>query len=44
VYTDELFDLYVRYEKAVHKKDRDKDQLKRFICSSPVFDPNNPDD
>jgi arginyl-tRNA--protein-N-Asp/Glu arginylyltransferase len=34
----------VKYEKAVHKKDRDKDQLRRFVCSSPVFDPANPED
>ena len=31
--------MYQRYEKHVHKKDRDKEQLKRFLCSSPVFDP-----
>jgi hypothetical protein len=29
---------------AVHKKERDADQLKRFVCSSPVFDPSNPED
>ena len=23
--TDELYDMYVRWEKAVHKKDRDRD-------------------
>jgi len=28
----------------VHKKDRDKDQLKRFLCSSPIYDPENPTD
>ena len=28
----------------MHKKDRDKDQLKRFVCSSPVYDPENPED
>ena len=44
LYTDELYDVYKRYEMAVHKKERDKDQLKRFVCSSPVFDPNNPED
>jgi len=38
MYTEELFDVYTRYEKHVHKKDRDRDQLKRFVCSSPVFD------
>ena len=30
--------MYNRYEKAVHDKDRDRDQLKRFVCSSPVYD------
>ena len=39
LYTDELYDVYKRYEMAVHKKERDKDQLKRFVCSSPVYDP-----
>lgn len=29
---------------AVHKKDRDREQLKRFVCSSPVFDPNGHED
>ena len=36
--------MYTKYEKHVHKKDRDRDQLRRFFCGSPVFDPNNPDD
>ena len=44
MYTEELFEMYVRYEKAVHKKDRDEEQLKRFVCSSPIFDPENEDD
>ena len=43
LYTEELFEMYTRYEKAVHKKDRDRDQLKRFVCSSPVYDPDHPD-
>ena len=29
---------------AVHKKERNQDQLKRFVCSSPVYDPNNEED
>lgn len=33
--------MYVRYEKAVHKKDRDRSQMTRFVCSSPVYDPEN---
>ena len=39
VYTDELYEMYSKYEKAVHNKERDKEQLKRFVCSSPVYDP-----
>ena len=39
VFTEELFQMYEKYEKAVHKKVRDREQLKRFVCSSPVFDP-----
>jgi arginyl-tRNA--protein-N-Asp/Glu arginylyltransferase len=44
LYTDELYEVYKKYEMAVHKKERDKDQLKRFVCSSPVYDPKNDDD
>lgn len=38
VFTDEFFELYKRYEKHVHKKDRDKAQLERFLCNSPLYD------
>lgn len=41
VFTEELYGVYEKYEKAVHKKDRDRDQLRRFVCSSPVYDPFN---
>lgn len=44
MYTEELYEIYERYEKAVHKKDRDREQLRRFVCSSPVFDPLNDED
>lgn len=44
LFTEELFELYNKYEIAVHKKERDRDQLKRFFCSSPVYDPNNYED
>jgi arginyl-tRNA--protein-N-Asp/Glu arginylyltransferase len=40
MFTEELYALYVRYEQFVHKKDRERDQLKRFLCNSPVYDPN----
>jgi arginyl-tRNA--protein-N-Asp/Glu arginylyltransferase len=38
MFTEELYELYIRYEKAVHKKDRERDNLKRFLCNSPVYD------
>ena len=44
VFTEELYSVYRKYELAVHKKERDRDQLKRFVCSSPVIDPQNPED
>ena len=34
--------MYQRYEMAVHKKERDRDQARRFVCSSPVYDSNDP--
>jgi len=40
MFTDELYQLYKKYELAVHKKERPPDQLNRFICSSPVYDQN----
>lgn len=38
MFTNELYELYLKYEKHVHKKDRDKGQLKRFLCNSPLYD------
>ena len=38
MYTDEFFELYKRYEMHVHKKERDKSQLERFLCNSPLYD------
>ena len=38
MFTEELYDLYKRYEIAVHKKDRERENLKRFLCNSPVYD------
>ena len=37
-----MLDVYTRYEKAVHKKERGEDDLKRFVCASPLYDPNDP--
>ncbi len=41
MFTDALYQLYKRYELAVHGKEREADQLKRFLCNSPVYDPTN---
>ena len=39
MFTEELFQLYLKYEKAVHGKDREATNLQRFLCNSPIFDP-----
>ncbi|CDW91315.1 arginyl-trna--protein transferase 1 [Stylonychia lemnae] len=38
-YTEEFYNLYAKYEKTIHKKDREPTNLKRFLCNSPVYDP-----
>jgi len=38
MFTEEVFEVYKRYEKAVHKKDREKSNLVRFLCNSPLYD------
>lgn len=44
VFTEELYEVYEKYEKAVHKKDHVPDDIKSHLCGSPAFDPENPDD
>ena len=39
VYTDETFDIYNRYEKHVHKKERTSKEMHNHICCSPVYVP-----
>jgi arginyl-tRNA--protein-N-Asp/Glu arginylyltransferase len=39
IFTEEFFEVYKKYELAVHKKERTPDQVLRFLCNSPVFDP-----
>ena len=39
VFTEELYALYKRYEKHVHKWDATRRKLKWFLCNSPLFDP-----
>ena len=38
VYSDEVFEVYKKYEKHVHKKDREVEIFKRTVCCSPVYD------
>ena len=39
VFTEELYALYKRYESHVHKKEKTPSQLNRFLCNSPLYDP-----
>lgn len=39
VFTDEIFDIYKRYELAVHKREVKPEDLKSHLCNSPVYDP-----
>ena len=39
VYTEELFEVYKRYELAVHGKERNPSNLVGHLCNSPVYDP-----
>mmetsp|Transcript_21662 Transcript_21662/g.29025 ORF Transcript_21662/g.29025 Transcript_21662/m.29025 type:complete len:129 (+) Transcript_21662:1224-1610(+) len=38
MFTEELYELYKRYELAVHGKERVKANLCRFLCNSPLYD------
>jgi len=40
MFNEEMYELYKKYELAVHNKERPPDQMNRFICSSPVYDEN----
>ena len=39
MFTDEIYDLYSRYEKAVHDRETKPDDLVTHLCNSPVYDP-----
>ena len=39
MFTDELFELYKKYEKAVHNRDVNESNLKTHLCNSPVYHP-----
>jgi hypothetical protein len=34
-----MFELYQKYEKAVHERDVTPESLKSHLCNSPVYDP-----
>lgn len=38
MFTEEFFEVYKKYEKAVHNKDRVPANVKSFLCNSPVYD------
>lgn len=38
-YSDEVFDIYCKYELAVHGKVRDRAFFERHLCNSPLYDP-----
>jgi len=44
LFSEELLDVYSRYEMAVHKKERGADDLRRFVCASPLYDPEDPNE
>jgi arginyl-tRNA--protein-N-Asp/Glu arginylyltransferase len=39
VYSEEIWEVFKKYELAVHKKEREPDFFKRNYCNSPVYDP-----
>jgi len=39
MFNEEMYQVYHKYEMAIHKKDRTREELKRYNCNSPLFDP-----
>ena len=39
MYTEEIFDLYKRYEIQVHGRETKPEDLVTHLCNSPVYDP-----
>ena len=39
--TDEVFEIYNKYEKSVHGKEKNRGDLKGHLCSSPAYDEND---
>lgn len=45
IFTEELYELYRTYEKQVHDREvEDHETLNSHLCSSPAYDPENPND
>ena len=40
-YTEELKDLSLKYEKSVHKKDREPQFAQQFLSDIPIYNPEN---
>lgn len=40
MFTEESFEVFKWYEDVIHKKkDKEKESYERFLCQSPLFDP-----
>lgn len=45
MFDQECFDVFQKYEKRVHNKDKDDPRgYKRFLCESPLYDPRFPEE
>ena len=41
VFNEEIFQLYQKYEIAIHNKNRTRSDFETFYCNSPLYDPEN---
>lgn len=39
VFSEELLELYKKYHLAIYQKEKNKSDLQRHLCNSPVYDP-----
>lgn len=37
IFTQEVFDLFIKYEKHVHKADRDEALFRKYFCGAPTY-------
>ena len=45
MHNQECFDVFQKYEKRVHDKDKDSPKgYQRFLCESPLYDPRFPEE